>query len=77
MLILQFSLIKGTTIMAVADAFGLPMAAHVQSASPHEVKLVVGTIAKRFIKYPPKRLIMDKAYDSDSQNQQLESQLGI
>jgi len=28
---------KGTKIMAVADASGLPVAAHVESASPHEL----------------------------------------
>ena len=31
---------KGTKILAIADACGLPVAAHVESASPHEVKLV-------------------------------------
>ena len=39
---------KGTKIMAVADASGLPVAAHVESASPHEVKLVEATIERLF-----------------------------
>ena len=37
---------------------GLPIAIHVSSASPHESKL--------FVADEPKRLIGDKAYDSDS-----------
>ena len=34
---------KGTKIMAIADASGFPVAACVESASPHEVKLVEKT----------------------------------
>jgi hypothetical protein len=34
---------KGTKIMAIADASGIPVAAHIESASPHEVKLVDAT----------------------------------
>jgi hypothetical protein len=34
---------KGTKIMAISDAYGLPVAAHIASASPHEVKLVART----------------------------------
>ena len=51
--------------MAIADASGLPVAIDIQSASPHEVKLVESTIESRFISKPPERLIGDKAYDSD------------
>ena len=51
--------------MAIADAFGLPVAIDIQSASPHEIKLVEATIKSRFIKTAPKRMIGDKAYDSD------------
>ncbi len=51
--------------MAVADAEGLPLAAHVASASPHEVTLVDATLDGRFVVEPPARLIGDLAYDSD------------
>lgn len=51
--------------MAIADAAGLPIALHVDSASPHEVKLVEKTIRGRFIVPFPDRIIGDRAYDSD------------
>ncbi len=51
--------------MAVADGFGLPLAVHTTSASPHEVRLVRQTIARRFTDERPKKMIGDKAYDSD------------
>ena len=68
---------KGIKIMAVADASGLPIAAHVESPSPHEVKLAVATLAKRFIPSSPQRLIGDKAYEFDALDRQLESQFGM
>ena len=67
---------KGTKIMAVADASGLPVAAHVESASPHEVKLVEATLRSSFLLRLPKRLIGDKAYDSDPLDEWL-ARLGI
>jgi transposase len=51
--------------MAIADAHGLPCAATIASASPHEVTLVEPTLQKRFTRRKPRRLIGDKAYDSD------------
>jgi transposase len=51
--------------MAISDRHGLPVAIHVASASPHEVKLVDATLAARFLKELPQRLIGDRAYDSD------------
>jgi transposase len=57
--------------MAIADASGLPVAIDIQSASPHEIKLVEAAIKSRFIKTAPKRMIGDKAYDSDSLDQRL------
>jgi transposase len=57
--------------MAIADASGLPVAVDIQSASPHEIKLVEATIKSRFIKKAPKRMIGDKAYDSDPVDQRL------
>lgn len=62
---------KGTKIMAIADASGFPVAACVESASPHEVKLVEKTIDSSFTPYAPDKLIGDKAYDSDPLDQKL------
>ncbi len=63
--------------MAVADASGLPAAAHVESASPREVKLVEATIKSSFVVHTPKRLIGDKAYDTDGLDQHLKKSRGI
>jgi transposase len=57
--------------MAITDSSGLPYAIHVESASPHEVKLVEKTIEKRFLVQLPKRIIGDKAYDSDPLDRRL------
>ena len=51
--------------MAIADGSGLPIAIHIESASPHEVRLVEATLDRRFVEAQPERLIGDKAYDSD------------
>ena len=51
--------------MAVADAAGLVIAVDIASASPHEVTLVESTLDARFIDELPRRLIGDRAYDSD------------
>lgn len=56
---------KGTEIMAVADRSGLPIALHIESASPHEVTLVEDTLTTTFVGDLPERLIGDRAYDSD------------
>jgi Transposase DDE domain len=56
---------KGTKLMAVADAAGLPLAIHTAAATPHEVTPVPGTLAASFSAELPERLIGDKAYDSD------------
>jgi len=52
-------------------ASGLPIAVHVESASPHEVKLVEKTIDSSFTKYAPNKIIGDKAYDSDPLDKKL------
>ena len=62
---------KGTKLMAVADGFGLPLAVHTESASPHEVRLVAQTVCERFTDERPKKMIGDKAYDSDPLDKQL------
>ncbi len=56
---------KGTKIMAITDASGLPIAIDSHSATPHEVKLVSQTLDARFINEIPEKLIADRAYDSD------------
>ncbi len=56
---------KGTKLMVIADATGLPLAVHTSSASPHEVTLVEATLDETVTLGRPKRLIGDRAYDSD------------
>ncbi len=56
---------KGTKLVAVADRSGLPLAVHTASASPHEVTLVGEALAAGFVDEKPRRLIGDRAYDSD------------
>ena len=63
--------------MAIADASGLPVAAHVESASPHEVTLVEATVERSFVVETPDRLIGDKAYDSDGLDNYLKEHRGI
>jgi hypothetical protein len=57
--------------MAITDSSGLPIAACLASASPHEVKLVETVLASRFISSLPEKLIGDKAYDSDKLDTEL------
>lgn len=56
---------KGTKIMAISDAHSFPVAISVASATPHEITLVAETLAQRFTRANPTRLIADKPYDSD------------
>jgi len=51
--------------MAVVDGHGLPLAITTHSASPAEVKLAEEVVAAIPLPKKPKRLIGDKAYDSD------------
>ena len=62
--------------MAVADRAGLPVALYLEAASPHEVTLVEATVASRLVAQKPRRLIGDRAYDSDPLDERLR-QLGI
>ena len=65
---------KGTKLMVVADGEGIPLGIQLSSASPHEVKLIESTLAKVRVpktgrgrpKTKLKRLIYDKAADSDA-----------
>ena len=63
-------------MMAVAERHGLPVAVHVESATPHEVKLVVPTLVEMVIPQGPQNLVGDKAYDSDKLDSEL-SRYGI
>jgi hypothetical protein len=68
---------KGTKIMAIAAVTSLPLAVTVDSASPHETKLVEETLAGSFLDELPARLIGDRAYDSDPLDRRLERDYGI
>jgi transposase len=63
--------------MAIADSHGLPVAVRVTSASPNESTLVEATLAERHVAALPKRLIGDKAYDSDLLDERLRQDQGI
>jgi hypothetical protein len=63
--------------MEIADAAGLPVAAHVEGASPHIVTLVEATIDSCFTQHAPDKLIGDKAYASDGLDEKLPDERGI
>lgn len=68
---------KGTKIMGLADAEGLPLAVDASSASPHEVTWVDATLDACFLEELPQRLIGDKAYDSDGLDRRLQHERGL
>ena len=57
--------------MAITDAAGLPIAIDSYEASRHEVKLVEQTLESSFVDDKPELLIGDKAYDSDTLDEQM------
>jgi transposase len=63
--------------MAIVNRRSLPLAVHVASASPAEVRLVDATIDARFIEVYPPRMIGDRAYDSDPLDAHLWQEFGI
>ena len=63
--------------MVIADRAGLPIAAAIASASPHEVTLAEETIDNGFLANAPDRLIGDRAYDSDPLDARLREERGI
>jgi len=65
---------KGTKLMVIADAHGLPLAVHTASASPHEVTLVEATLDETVTVGRPERLVGDLAYDSDPLDERLAAQ---
>jgi transposase len=56
---------KGTKIMGIVEAHGLPISVLIASATPHEVTLAEATVTARVVEELPAQLIGDKAYDSD------------
>ena len=65
---------KGTKLMVIADATGVPLAVHTACASPHEVTLVEATLDQTLTVGRPERLIGDLAYDSDPLDLRLATQ---
>ena len=57
--------------MVISDRSGLPVAARIASGPRNEPLLVEETIASRFTKALPRRLIGDTAYDSDPLDERL------
>jgi transposase len=68
---------KGTKIIALADDHSLPLAISIESASPHESRLVEGVLGHSFLDTLPQRLIGDRAYDSDRLDRDLAHDYGI
>ena len=60
--------------MVIADASGLPLALHTDSAGPHEVTLVQATLDEIVTVGQPRRIIGDRAYDSDPLDNALAAQ---
>ena len=56
---------KGTRLMVIADASGLPLALHTDSASPHEVTPVQAALDEIVTVGQPGRIVGDRAHDSD------------
>src|SRR4030043_17759 len=68
---------KGTKIMGLTDAFGLPIAVDATSASPCEIKLVDDTFDACFLENVPQKVIGDKTYDSDPLDRRLAKERGV
>ncbi len=68
---------KGTKIMGITDAFGLPVAIDATSASPHEVTLVEKTLDACFLENVPEKVIGDRAYHSDKLDERLAEERGV
>lgn len=62
--------------MAVADRHGFPIAVWIAAGQRGETKLVRDTLRARFLTQLPKRLIGDRAYDSDGLDAELKK-MGI
>ncbi len=56
---------KGTKTMVLTDGRGLPLAAEIASASPHESTLIEPLLERRLLAKRPRRLLYDLAADND------------
>jgi transposase len=56
---------KGTKIMVLVAADGLPWGAEIHSASPHEVNLIEPLLETRRLRQLPRHLLYDLAADCD------------
>ena len=56
---------KGTKTMVLTDGRGLPLAAEIASASPHESTLIEPLLEHRLLLKKPRRLLYDLAADND------------
>jgi transposase len=68
---------KGTKIMGITDAFGLPVAVSTSSASPHEITLVDDVLDACFLDNVPEKITGDMAYDSDPLDKRLNEERGV
>ena len=68
---------KGTKIMGLTDAGGLPIAVDATSASPHEITLVDDILDACFLENVPDKVIGDKAYDSDKLDKRLAKERNV
>lgn len=67
----------GTKIIAISSANGLSVAVTAESASLAECRLLEAVLAGCFLDEYPKKLIWDKACDSDALDQTLAEEYGI
>ena len=51
--------------MVLTDGRGLPLAAEIASASPHEATLIESLLERRLLSKKPRRLLYDLAADND------------
>ena len=68
---------KGTKIMGLTDAFGIPIAVDATSASPYEVTLVDDTLDNCFLENVHEKIIGDRAYDSNKIDKHLAQERGV
>jgi transposase len=67
---------KGTKVMTMVDAGGIPLATMIDSASPAEVSLIEPLLDRRVLARLPAKLVYDRAADSDPLRERLK-QRGI
>jgi transposase len=65
---------KGVKILAIVDRHGLPLSVSTHAANHHEVTLVQLSFEFYMLEAKPENLIGDKAYDSDTLDQELKKE---